>query len=157
MGSAHDVMPTLLEYVNLPIPTDRTLAGRSFSAILKGEKDTGRDRIVIYDEYGYVRMLRTQEWKYIHRYPDGPHELYDLVNDDDERNNLVDDPAQTDRIKDMKSQMEDWFSQYVIADKNGREYNVTGSGQLRPVGQKWENGEEPFIQPVNLYSKPNEG
>ncbi len=31
------------------------------------------------------------------------------------------------------------------------------AGQLRPVGQKWENGEEPFIQPVNLYSKPNEG
>ena len=26
-------------------------------------------------------MIRTQEWKYVHRYPYGPHELYDLVND----------------------------------------------------------------------------
>ena len=154
MVSAHDVMPTLLDYVNLPIPTDRTLAGQSFLSILKGEEDIGRDRVVIYDEYGYVRMIRTQEWKYIHRYPDGPHELYDLVNDDDERNNLVDDPAQADRIQDLKKQMEDWFTQYVIPDKNGREYNVTGSGQLRPVGRKWEDGQEPFIQPVNLYSKP---
>ena len=28
------------------------------------------------DEYGANRMIRTKEWKYIHRYPYGPHELY---------------------------------------------------------------------------------
>ena len=145
MASAHDFMPTLLEYVDLPLP-DTNLPGQSFLSALKDEHTTGRDSIVIYDEYGYCRMIRTAEWKYIHRYPDGPNELYDLVHDDDDRNNLVDDPAQVDRIQDLKRQMEAWFTKYAIADINGREYNVTGAGQFRPIGRKWEDGTEAFAE-----------
>ena len=70
------------------------LPGRSFAPLLRG-RDTCRatQHVVVYDEYGPVRMIRTATWKYVHRYPYGPHELYDLVNDPDERHNLVDDPA----------------------------------------------------------------
>ena len=107
---------------------------------MKDENANGRDRVVVYDEYDYCRMIRTKEWKYIHRYSDFPNELYDLINDPDERNNLVDDPAHADRIKDLKNQMEEWFAQYVIADKDGCAYNVTGAGQTRPIGKKWEGG-----------------
>ncbi len=39
---------------------------------------------MVFDEYGLVRMIRTREWKYVHRYPYGPHELYDLTRDPDE-------------------------------------------------------------------------
>ena len=28
--------------------------------------------------------------------------------------------------------------------EDGRDYVVTGSGQLRPVGREWEDGREPF-------------
>jgi hypothetical protein len=97
-------------------------------------------------------MIRTAEWKYIHRYPDGPNEFYDVVNDPDDRNNLIDAPAQADRVKDLKGQMEAWFNEYVIADINGREYNVTGAGQWRPVGRKWEDGIEPFAEVVEKPS-----
>ncbi len=79
MVSAYDFMPTLLAYLDLPLPDDRNLPGQSFLSALKGEADTGRDNIIIYDEYGTTRMIRTTEWKYIHRYPNGPDELYDLV------------------------------------------------------------------------------
>ena len=106
MASGYDFMPTLLDYLNLPLPEDRNYPGRSFLAALKGEEDPGRDNVVIYDEYGTTRMIRTAEWKYVHRYPDGPNELYDLQNDPDERSNLVDDNAQASRIKTMKTQME---------------------------------------------------
>ena len=78
MASGYDFMPTLLDYLNLPLPEDRNYPGRSFLAALKGEEDPGRDNVVIYDEYGTTRMIRTAEWKYVHRYPDGPNELYDL-------------------------------------------------------------------------------
>ena len=32
--------------------------------------------MVIYDEYGPVHVVRTQEWKYVYRHAHGPHELY---------------------------------------------------------------------------------
>ncbi len=89
-------------------------------------------------------MIRTAEWKYVHRYSDHPNELWDLVNDPDERNNLVDDPAQADRIKELRGQMEEWFAKYVEPDKDGLAYHVTGAGQVRPVGKKWEDGTNPF-------------
>ncbi len=149
MASAYDVLPTFLDYVDLPLP-DTNLPGQSFLPVLKNERAKGRDSVVIYDEYGYCRMIRTAEWKYIHRYPDGPNELYDVVNDPDDRNNLIDDPAQADRVKDLKGEMDTWFEEYVIPDIDGRIYNVKGYGQLRPVGRKWEDGKEPFAEAVKI-------
>jgi arylsulfatase A-like enzyme len=143
MFSAYDFMPTLLDYVGLPLP-DTNLPGRSFLPALKGEEVTGRDAVVIYDEYGYCRMIRTTDWKYIHRYPEGPNELYDLINDPDERRNLVDDTAQASRITELRRQMEAWFETYVVADKDGIACDV-GAGQLRPIGKKWEDGREAFV------------
>ena len=49
----------------------------------------------------------------MHRYPYGPHELYDLVNDPDERKNLIDEKSQYARIADMRQQMGAWFERYV--------------------------------------------
>jgi hypothetical protein len=40
----------------------------------------------------------------------------------------------------------------VIPDIDGRIYNVTGYGQLRPVGRKWEDGKEPFEEAVEKPS-----
>ncbi|MCY4482723.1 MAG: sulfatase-like hydrolase/transferase [Spirochaetaceae bacterium] len=143
MVSEHDFMPTLLEYVGLP-PPDTNLAGISFLAALKDEQASGREQVCVYDEYGSCRMIRTAQWKYVHRYSDHPNELWDLVNDRDERTNLIDDPAQADRIKELRGQMEEWFDRYVEPDKDGLAYHVTGAGQVRPVGNKWEDGTDPF-------------
>ncbi|MGH2370245.1 MAG: sulfatase family protein, partial [Chloroflexota bacterium] len=124
MVSAYDFLPTLLEYLELPSPTtERNLPGRSFLPVLHGQplpRLDGEDEIVvIYDEYGPVRMIRTPEWKYVYRHPDGPHELYDLVHDLDERRNLSADPAQADRIRDLHARMEAWFARYVLPEHDG--------------------------------------
>ena len=119
MASAYDVLPTLLDYLGLPLP-NTNLPGQSLLPALKGRRINGRDSVVIYDEYGYCRMIRTAEWKYVDRHPDGPHELYDVVNDPDDRDNLIDDPAHADRVEDLKKKMETWFQQYVIPDMDGR-------------------------------------
>ncbi|NKB66269.1 MAG: sulfatase-like hydrolase/transferase [Candidatus Latescibacteria bacterium] len=133
--SAYDFMPTLLDYLGLPMPESGNLPGVSFAPLLNGQPQALRDEVVIYDEYGTTRMLRTTQWKYIHRYSDGPHELYDLVNYPDERHNLVDDPAQTQRLQELRAQLETWFQRYTHPDRDGRLYPVTGTGQLRPVGR----------------------
>jgi arylsulfatase A-like enzyme len=88
---------------------------------------------VIYDEYGPVRMVRTREWKYVYRHSTGPHELYNLVEDVDERNNLVDEPDQQDRIKELKSMMDEWFAQYVIPSRDGLREDGTAHGQTKLV------------------------
>ena len=144
MVSAYDFMPTLLDYLDLPLSEGRNLPGRSFLPALLGREDSGRESVVIYDEYGPTRMVRTGEWKFIHRYAEGPNELYDLVNDPDERENLVNDAHQTSRIMAMRAMLEDWFSTYADPEKDGRERAVTGGGQLRPVGGAWEDGGDAF-------------
>ena len=119
MVTSYDFMPTLLDYLDLPLPEGRNLPGRSFLPVLRGESDAGHEIVVIYDEYGPVRMIRTAEWKYVHRYPDGPHELYDLVNDPDERQNLSDGPGHAKRIRELKGTMEEWFARYVEPEHDG--------------------------------------
>jgi len=61
-------------------------------------------------------MIRTREWKYLHRYPHGPHERYDLVIRPGKRVSLV---------------------RHADALRDGRVQAFTGSGQR---GQAGPNG-----------------
>jgi arylsulfatase A-like enzyme len=111
-----DVLPTLLEHAGLPRP-EVNLPGRSFRASMIGAKQ-GKPKTV-YGEYGKTRMIRTPEWKYIHRYPDGLRELYDLRIDPGERANLAKDPAHAGRIRELRRRLEAWFAKYVIPGRDG--------------------------------------
>ena len=131
--SHYDFLPTLLDYLAMPYQ-DPGLPGKSFAALLRGEAYAGHEHLVVFDEYGPVRMVRTQDWKYVHRYPYGPHELYDLRNDPDERDNLITDPAQHGTIEALKGELEAWFLQYVDPRIDGVREAVTGKGQLDRAG-----------------------
>jgi arylsulfatase A-like enzyme len=134
--SHYDFMPTLLEYVGLAdaSPSDGERPGGSFVPILNG-KSMGEARpVVVLDEYGPTRMIRTDSLKYVHRYPDGPYELYDLVGDPDETKNEIDNPAFADSISTMRGQLQEWFDRYTEADRDGRNQLVKGRGQLDLVG-----------------------
>ncbi len=140
MVSAYDFMPTLLEHVGLAMPTEANPVGSSFQGLLAGDEQLVRDDVVIYDEYGNTRMIRTPEWKYVQRTPDGPDELWDLVNDPGERENRIDDASRQGTICDLRQRMDAWFARYVIPDRDGCKQEVTGEGQLRPVGAAWDDG-----------------
>lgn len=133
--SQYDFMPTLLDYLSFNNPEADKLPGKSFASILKGNNETEvRENVVIFDEYGPVRMVRTKEWKYIHRYPYGPHELYDLVNDPNEDVNLINDESKKDILISMKAKLDNWFVQYVNPRFDGTHEAVTGGGQLNLAG-----------------------
>ncbi len=119
MVSAYDFFPTLLDYVGLPLPEGRNLPGTSFLPVLQGKSETLNDKVVIFDEYGPVRMIRTEEWKYVHRYPDGPHDLFHLTEDPDERTNLAEDQAHNKTKGELKAEMEAWFARYVTPEHDG--------------------------------------
>jgi len=70
MVSTLDIMPTLLEAVNLPIPGKQD--GRSMLSILQGGKQEGRD--AVFTSYNYItpnqqvfpmRGVHTKEWSYV--------------------------------------------------------------------------------------------
>ncbi|CAG7607353.1 Bifunctional sulfatase/alpha-L-rhamnosidase [Paenibacillus solanacearum] len=134
MLSGYDVMPTLLEYAGLAGAIPDGLPGVSFAPLLRGETTTEREHVFIYDEYGPVRMVRSREWKYVHRYPYGPHELYDLLRDPDERTNLINASEQQERIARMKAELDGWFVRYADPARDGVREPVRGGGQLRLAG-----------------------
>jgi len=128
--SGYDVFPTLLDYLGIAHDAGRRKPGRSFTHLLEGKPRDEDLPIVVYDEYGPVRMVRTSDWKYVHRYPDGPHELFDLCADPGERRNLVDDAAAAPMANTLRSRLEDWFRTYVDPQRDGVDKGVTGCGQL---------------------------
>lgn len=143
MLSGYDFLPTLLELAGLADATPACLPGRSFADAVVGASATGEDLpVVVYDEYGPTRMIRNRRWKYIHRHPNGPHELFDLKNDPAERVNLLDDERLWDRpvessmviANDLRGELERWFERYSHDRLDGRHQAVTGRGQLDVVG-----------------------
>jgi len=132
--SGYDFMPTLLDYVGLKNPEAHKLPGKSFLPILSGQRGEEREHIVVYDEYGPVRMIRTKEWKYVHRYPYGPYELYDLVNDPDERINFINDAGKKEILTSLRAMLQDWFVQYVDPKFDGTHEPVIGLGQIYLAG-----------------------
>jgi arylsulfatase A-like enzyme len=129
LHSAYDFAPTMLEYLGLAMPGAESLPGRSFLPALEGRAAPEREDVVVFDEYGPVRMIRTRQWKYVHRHPDGPHELYDLVNDPGERTDLAGEPGQGGRIRELRARMDAWFARYAIASRDGLGQSGTTHGQ----------------------------
>jgi len=154
MLSAYDVFPTLLDYLGIADPARAARPGTSFCDILAGRPPpVGRD-IVVYDEYGPVRMVRTREWKYVHRHPDGPHELYDLAHDPGERTNLVDAPAHRDQVRDLRARLDAWFARHVDPALDGAGKAVTGCGQLGLVPAQGDGREVFPVDPIAALAVP---
>jgi arylsulfatase A-like enzyme len=120
---AYDFLPTLLDQLGLPPSPGRNLPGRSFAPILAG-KDVAEWPDAVYGEYGRARMIRTRQWKYIHRADGGPHELYDLVKDPEETTNLAEVADYREQRIAMRERLRGWFEQYVEAEADpvGQEY-----------------------------------
>jgi arylsulfatase A-like enzyme len=113
-----DFAASLLELCGLPAP-DGT-HGRSWVALARGQDDPGWRRSFLYS-YNYevqfpytpnVRGVRGERWKYI-RYPAGDGgpdrhraELFDLVEDPEERRNRIDDPACAEVISTLQQELE---------------------------------------------------
>lgn len=142
--SHYDLAPTLMDVVGLEENIiGENLPGKSFKNILEGEDEETKDEVVIMDEYGPNRMIRTQEWKYIHRYPYGPHELYHLSTDPEEVNNLINKKEYEIVKYELRNKLNLWYSKYVDPNKDGKGEAVTGNGQINLVGIK-SNGKPSF-------------
>ena len=149
LWSQLDLFPTLLEIAGVSAPVGDHRPGRSFAPLLTGQPvKRPREFIVVAAEYGPVRMWRTRDWKYVHRYPYGPHELYHLRDDPDERHNRAGEKGMIRRIREMKAHLDEWFDRYADPCKDGARLPVTGRGQAGLVGSAGR-GRNPFGESWN--------
>ena len=86
----HDVLPTVLDLLGLANDAS-AMQGRSFLPVLRGDSDVLRDVIVTGYHEAPDRCMRDRAWSYVQRPEGEPDELYNLIDDPRERNNLIDE------------------------------------------------------------------
>ena len=101
LASFHDVLPTLLDAIGLGNNLE-ALPGKSLLPLIRGEVSEVRPAIIS----GYFeapdRCVRDRVWSYIRRPEGQPDELYNLVDDPQERVNLIDrHPQEAQRLAGM--------------------------------------------------------
>jgi choline-sulfatase len=109
-----DVYPTVLDYAGTS-HNDAYVDGRSIRPLLEGAKTEWRDQIVV--EFNGVngglatlRTIRYRNFKY--GFSLGwPEQLYDLDRDPDELNNLAEDEAFGDVLRDMRTRLVTWMEE----------------------------------------------
>lgn len=130
-----DVAPTLLEAAGLEKPEQ--MHGDSFWKILHGKKIPWRE-VLLYEyfwEWNYphtptTHAVRGERYKYI-RYHGiwDTDELYDIIEDPEEKNNLINKPEHKERIKKMRDQIfeilhsTDGHSVPMLEDRGRQFYN----------------------------------
>jgi arylsulfatase A-like enzyme len=110
-----DIAPTILDIAGLEISP--RMDGKSFLPILQGKKIPWRDSA--FYEYYWERNfphtptthgVRTDRYKYIHYHGIWDiDELYDLKNDPEEMNNLIDSPEHQKLVKQLNDRMFEWL------------------------------------------------
>lgn len=132
-----DIIPTLMDLCSIPIP--QNLDGISLQSALYNEE--GREqREEVLQEFHGLRFLYSQRamvsddnWKYIFT-PGDYDEVYDLNQDPDELNNLIDNPAAQDKIEELRNRLRKVTAQSgdPLKDCVSKFFGVwrTGSGQI---------------------------
>lgn len=111
--SNYDFLPTVLHQLNLGerMPAAPKSPGRDFSPELRGVPEAW-DNTVFY-EMENTRAIRTDDWKYVARHPDGPFELYDMRKDPRERFNLFGQPGIEAKRDELSRQLATFFATYA--------------------------------------------
>jgi arylsulfatase A-like enzyme len=119
-----DLAPTFLQLAGLPIPA--SMQGVSFAGILKGDDPKDWRQSIYYRYYhdpGHHNTaahlgVRTQTHKLIYYWKRDAYEMYDLVTDPTEQNNLLFDshkasqPAIANKFKELKAEIARLQAQY---------------------------------------------
>ncbi len=112
-----DLFPTILDLAGLPLLPDQHLDGVALTPILTGAEDK-LDRKSIYIHYPHYHHINTQgpagairegHWKLIEPYETGEIELYNVVADPGETDNLAD--KQPEMAKNMQARLHAWLEE----------------------------------------------
>lgn len=151
---------TVLELAGAPKPVDPLIAGDSIAPRFLGAPEewdaAGKDSIVIFDEYGGTRMIRTTTHKYVWRHGDAPGELYDLETDPGELSNEFENQAYAAIGAQLHSQLVEWFRDHAEPQYDGFARPVTGLGQTSPVWTS-DGDAQRYVSPATASRQASPG
>jgi len=78
-----------------------------------------------------VRAIRTDDWKYVGRTPNGPFELYNMKQDPRERFNLYGQPGTEAKRTELSARLNEFFTKY--ADP---QYDIWNGGRSKAARLK---------------------
>lgn len=104
-----DFYPTLLEMADLPLQSDQHMDGKSFKSIaFKGVNRSPHEHLCWhYPHRRFEGAVRWKNYKLLYEYKTGRMELYDLVNDPGERNDLSENKPAVARK--MRNKLRKWL------------------------------------------------
>jgi arylsulfatase A-like enzyme len=113
MVSNYDLLPSVLGYLGWgsELPDKPRSPGRDFSPTLRGQPQAW-DNVVFY-EMENTRAVRTDDWKYVARYPEGPFELYSLKDDPHEKFNRFAQPGDRAIQEKLAARLDQFFAQFA--------------------------------------------
>ncbi|MGN8216612.1 sulfatase family protein [Halococcus salifodinae] len=117
-----DIAPTLADYAGYEAPAQ--WQGQSLRPVIENNEASWRDHIVFdHGLYTAQRTIRTDRWKLIRTYHSGlwpsvvpDSQLYDMHDDPWERKNVVE--SNSDIVKDLKMQMDNWCEKHASEGKD---------------------------------------
>jgi choline-sulfatase len=119
-----DVFPTILKMLDIDVPQGITPQGKDLTQLLTGESDDYSKPV--FAQYNmrnfgiaHLRMVRLEDWKLVKRFGQGApaeqvDQLYNVVDDPAEENNLIDVAEHQQRRKILEAMILDW--QVKISD-----------------------------------------
>lgn len=114
--SFYDLLPTLCEAAQAPVPDGRNLCGRSFLALVQG-RTLPKDQAWPPTVFGYFRntqMARDNRFKLVIRNGgEGPNELFYLSRDPRERRNEYDNAGFVTVRDRLRRQLDAWLERYA--------------------------------------------
>lgn len=107
----YDTFQSICDWAGLQLDESRTYAGSTYAHLLQGSGHNEWDD-TRYGEYGDLRMIRTSTHKFVKRYPNGPHDLFDLEADPSETLNRAGWDEFTAVQHELEQQLEEWYSRH---------------------------------------------
>lgn len=115
----------------------RRYPGRSLVPLARGEKVCDWDD-TRHGEYGDLLMIRDATWKLVHRLPNGPHDLFNLVLDPEETRNLAGLPEIAPVQEQLTRQALDWQQRHLEPAKSGTRVKELPRHNL--ANEAWRDG-----------------
>lgn len=118
-----DLFQTIIDFAEISLDAEfiekQNYPGRSYYHLLVNDKPILHWRDFQCCEYGDVRMIRDSRYKLVLRYPNGPNELFDLIENPCENINYFNHDEYEEISYKLSMQLERFFSKYENPKNSG--------------------------------------